>query len=300
MKNILITGGTGLIGSRLTSLLAENGYNVSILTRKPRGNGTYKEFKWDIDTDYVDSEAIENADYIIHLAGAGIADKRWSNERKKELYHSRIGTANLLYRKCSELDRYPQAFISASGINIYGLDSGEAVQWEDQPELGSDFIAELCKDWESAAAQFADMGTRVVCLRTPMVLAREGGALPKMSLPVKWGLGAPLGSGKQIISWIHIEDLCRLYLFAIENSILGAFNASASQTLTNREFMARLAKSLSRPYFMPVVPAFLLKGFLGEMAGLVLGGNNASNEKILGEGFEFTFPGINSALENLK
>lgn len=299
MQNILITGGTGLIGRHLAKLLEENNYAISILTRTPRRKSPYQEFKWDPAERYIEDEAIKKADYIIHLAGAGIADKRWTSRRKKELYESRISTARLLYEKCLAVSHFPKAFVSAAGTSIYGLDSGGEVQKEDRKNLGSDFLAELCKDWEKAAQQFNKNGVRVVFIRTGMVLAKESGALPQMAWPARFGLSAPLGSGRQYISWIHIYDICRLYLFAVQNNISGVYNAVSPHPVTNKEFMKTLARVYGMPYFLPNVPAFALKMVYGELAETILGGNNVSHEKILKEGFEFSFTNLNSALENL-
>ncbi len=296
---ILITGGKGMIGSRLSDLLYKKGHDVLILSRNPKKTGRYKEYKWSVEDHYIDDEAIKRADVIIHLAGANVGEKKWTPSRKKELYSSRIDTANLLFEACERLGNFPKAFISASGSTIYGVNSGQEVQFEDQKRLGDDFLANLTKDWEKAAKRFEDKKVRVAIFRTAVVLTMEGGALPRYVFPAKFGLAAPLGSGKQMVSWIHIQDIARLYLFALENEISGAYNASSTETVSNKEFMKRVSKILSRPFFVPNVPAFALKLVFGELAEVVLGGNNLSNEKILQEGFVFEYPDLNSALENL-
>ena len=298
MKQILITGGKGLIGRNLSKLLVENGYAISVLTRKPKPNTSIKEFAWSPKEGTIDTEALKNVDAIIHLVGAGIADKRWTKKRKEELYRSRIGTTNLLFETCREINHFPEVFISASGIAIYGTDSGEVLQKEDQLSFGQDFLANLTKDWEEAALLFKEKGTRVICLRTGIVLSKEGGALAKLALPAKLGLSAGLGGGKQYMSWIHIADMCNLYLFALQNNIKGSFNAVSSEPVTNKTFMKNVASVLSRPFFLPNVPALFLKIGLGELSDVLLGGNKVSNEKIMREGFVFQYPDLNSALKN--
>ncbi len=299
MKQVLITGGNGLIGKELALRLSIKKYDIRILTRSPKQETNFKEYEWSPNDGEIDPKALLNADIIIHLAGAGIADKRWTEKRKQELYSSRIDTANLLYKTCEELNHFPEVFISASGIGIYGADSGGALQMEDQPELGNDFIGILTRDWEKAAYQFSDRGSRVVCLRTGIVLSKDGGALPKLALPVKFGLGAPIGSGKQYMSWIHIDDLVNMYVHALESKLEGSFNAVSGESVTNDEFNRQLSKVLSRPYFFPKVPSFLLKIALGEMADILIGGNKVSNEKIIQEGFVFQYPDLNSALKSI-
>ena len=197
------------------------------------------------------------------------------------------------------LNRFPKSFISASGISIYGADSGDAIQTENQQKLGDDFIANLAKDWEKAAFQFENHNVKVATVRMGIVLSKEGGAYPKLALPIKFGLGAALGKGSQFMSWIHLDDLCRMYLYIIETELSGIYNAVATQPVTNKKFTELLAQNLSRPYFLPNVPSFLLRLGLGELSDILLGGNNVSNEKILKEGFVFKYPDLNSALKNL-
>ena len=299
MRNILITGGNGLVGKELSDLLVENKYNIRILTRNPKKSSKYEEYLWSPKEGIIDPEAIKNTYAIIHLAGAGIADERWTDKRKKELYSSRIDTANLLYKICEEIKYFPEVFISASGIGIYGADSGNEWQVEDQKEIGEDFIATLSKAWEKAAYYFAERGSRVVYLRTGIVLSKKGGALSKLALPARLGLAAPLGSGSQYMSWIHMSDLINMYLFALDKNIKGAYNAVATNPVTNKEFMKLISKALSRPFFLPKIPSFLLKLGLGELADILLGGNRVSNEKIIHEGFTFNYPELNSALNNI-
>jgi uncharacterized protein (TIGR01777 family) len=295
MKKILITGQSGLIGKHLTELLQEKGYEVCGLSRSPKGEN---QFFWDVEKMQLDSNALKNVSVIVHLAGAGIAEKRWSAARKKEIIDSRVKSAELLYQSVKNEAIPLETFISASGINYYGTITTENIYTETD-QAGADFAAQCCVVWEEAADRFAEM-TRVAKLRTGVVLAKNDGALKKMLPPLKMGVGSPLGSGKQYMPWIHIDDVCQMYLWAIENtSAGGAYNAVAPEHITNRDFMKKIAGQLKKPFFFPAVPAFVIKLIFGEMGSLVLEGSRASAEKLMKEGFSFQFPQLNEALKNV-
>ncbi len=299
-KQVLITGGSGLIGSHLTQLLLKKKYSVAHLSRSEKNENGVKTYVWDIEKQEMDKEALATADYVIHLAGAGVADHRWTKSYKQEIIQSRTASARLLYNTVKNLKKNKiKAFLSASGVGIYGEDTGSAEILESSPH-GTDFLAHVCEKWESSADKMEALGMRVVKLRTGMVLSEEGGALTKLVKPIKLGAGAPLGSGQQYISWIHIDDLCRMYLAAIENeNYKGAFNAVGPRPVTNEELTKAAAKVLKKPLFLPNVPSFALKLALGEMANIVLGGNKVSSQKIEAMGFEFNYSTIDAALNDL-
>ncbi len=299
-KQVLITGGSGLIGAHLTQLLLDNNYSVSHLSRSPKKDGPVKTYIWDIEKQEMDEEAVKNADHIIHLAGAGVADHRWTKSYKQEIIQSRTASARLLYKTINGLkNHHIKTFISASGIDIYGEDTGGAEMLESSPH-GLHFLAEVCEKWEAAADRMGELGLRVVKLRTGMVVSKKGGALPKLIQPIKLGAGAPLGSGKQYISWIHINDLCNLYKAVIEQEVYqGTYNAVAPRPVTNEDFNKIAAKILDKPLFLPNVPSFALKLALGDMASVVLGGHKVSSQKIEGTGFTFQYHTLEAALKNL-
>jgi uncharacterized protein (TIGR01777 family) len=298
-KNILITGGTGLVGSHLTPLLIQQGYQVSYLSRNAEPINNVKIYQWNVEEGYMDTKAIEGADYIIHLAGAGVADKRWTKSRKQEILESRTQSATLLFNALKTTKHQVKAVISASAIGYYGYDTGS--QWVDEnSQPGDDFLADVVQKWESSIQQMASLGVRVVSLRIGIVLSEEGGALAKITQTIKVGAGAPLGTGKQYFSWIHIKDICRIFVHALENEQMqGIYNAVAPGPVTNEELTHQIAHVLDKPLVLPHVPAFALKLALGEMAAAVLGGNKVANRKLLATGYTFEFPQLRPALENL-
>ncbi|MDC1465441.1 TIGR01777 family oxidoreductase [Polaribacter sp.] len=291
MAKIVITGGTGLVGKRLTELLIERKHEVRILSRNPK----YKnEFKWDVSKGFVDEKAIENIDYIIHLAGAGIADKRWTKERKEVIVNSRVATANLLFNKIKEQKIALKGFISASGSNYYGAQTNEKIYKESAP-VGTDFLGEVCRKWEAAAHQFKDLNIPVTILRTGVVLSKTGGALEKMRTPIV----SPLGSGNQYMAWIHIDDLCEIYIKAVEGVLTGVYNTVSPESHTSKTFSKTLARAIKRPYLPIAVPGFLLKLVFGELAIILLEGSRLSSYKLEKKGFVFKYKELESALESL-
>lgn len=299
MATILITGGTGFIGRHLSIKLKEKGYNVLLLSRNSSRGNRHSVYNWNPDKNEVENEAIERADYIIHLAGAGIGDKRWTKKRKELIISSRIKTCELLFKKVQESGTELKAFISASGIGWYGAETSERIFSETDPP-GGDFIGDVCRQWEKSADRFQESGIRTVKIRTGIVLIRKGGALSRMTLPVKYGFGSALGSGKQYLPWIHIDDLCEIYIRAIEDrSMTGVWNAVAPEHITNREFMRMLAKVLEKPFFFPAVPSFVMKLMFGKMSEILLKGSRVSADKILSAGYKFKFPDLENALKDL-
>lgn len=291
MIKILISGGTGLVGRHLTKLLEKKGYKVAILSRNPKEEN---EFKWDVKRGYIDKKAFKDVTHVIHLAGAGIADTRWNEKRKKIIIKSRVNSANLLFKKIQEFEIPIKGFISASGIGFYGAITSDHI-FEENDSPANDFIATVCKKWEKAANQFSKLSIPVTILRTGIVLSKNGGALEKMNTPL---FLAALGSGKQYMPWIHIDDLCNLYAKAIEDSNFnGVFNAVAPNSDTNKTFTKTLGKVLSK-YVLPIhIPSFILKGILGELAIILLEGSRISSKKTA-DFYDFKFPDLTTALQN--
>jgi uncharacterized protein (TIGR01777 family) len=291
MAKILITGGTGLVGKRLTAMLKERNHEVRILSRSPKG---VNEFKWDVSKSFIDDKALDNIDFIIHLAGAGIADKRWSNERKKVIIDSRVDTANLLFHKIKAQNISLTGFISASGSNYYGAQTSDEIFGEKE-DAGTDFLGDVCQKWEAAANQFKELNIPVTILRTGVVLSKKGGALEKMKTPVI----SPLGAGQQYMSWIHIDDLCNVYIKAIEEDFRGVYNTVSPEHQTSNSFSKTLAKATKRPYLPIAVPGFLLKLVFGELAVILLEGSRLSSKKIEEKGFVFKYLNLKEALKSL-
>jgi len=295
--NILVSGSTGLVGTELIKKLQNKGHSVRKLVRKSKGNPD--EFVWDLKTGQIDKNAFENLDCIVHLAGANIG-KRWTKEYKKELYNSRIGSANLLLQHCLKNNIRLKSFISASGISYYGTFTSDKILTENDEIFYQDFLADLSQDWEKAADQFSGISERVVKLRISPVLSKKGGSFEQLQKITDLNLASGLGSGKQWFNWIHLEDLSEMFVNAVENENLnGSYNAATDEIPTQRDFMKKLAKAKGKFFFPLNVPAFILKLILGEMSEIVLKGTRVSNEKIRSEGFIFRYPGLDSAFENL-
>ncbi|MBC7886434.1 MAG: TIGR01777 family protein [Ferruginibacter sp.] len=306
MQTILITGGTGMVGSKLTKHLAGKGYRVIILTRKTPAsthadpNITYS--LWDVSQQTIDISAVQKADYIIHLAGAGVVDKKWSIAYKSTILKSRTESSALLIHTLQNNVHSVKAVVSASAIGWYGEDPSPGKDGfieSDDPADG--FLGETCKLWEESIAPVEKLGIRLVKVRTGIVLSNEGGALPEFKKPIRLGLAAILGNGKQVLSWIHIDDLCRIFTEAIENQQLeGSFNAVAPNPVTNKVMTLALAKQLKGKFYIPVdVPKFVLKIMLGDRSTEVLKSTKVSCEKIKQTGFTFLYPSIEAALAQL-
>lgn len=299
METVLIAGGSGTIGKYLSQKLIENGFKVIWLTRSNKSINGIKTYLWDVKNQFLDEKAINSADYIINLAGENIGDKRWSSKRKKEIIESRVESNNLLFKKITEQNKNLKAFISASAVGYYGMVTTDKIYVEnDLP--ASDFLGLVCNNWENSCNLFENKGIRTVKIRTGVVLNSGKGALSKMIFPIKMFIGSPLGSGKQFMPWIHIEDLCNIYLKAVtDEKMFGAYNAVAPEHISNKEFTQILAGMLKKPIILPNLPAFVLKIILGEMAKIVLEGSRISSKKIENLGFHFKYPTLNSALKQI-
>jgi len=297
-KNILITGASGLIGSRLTERLLEQGYSVSHLGRTTR-SGRLRSFVWDVNQNQFDRAALEGVDTIVHLAGAGVADKRWTERRKQEILESRTKSTQLLFNELKKGDHTVKTFVSASAIGYYGFESGNETLTENSA-AGKDFLANVTRQWEDEANKIETLGIRLVKIRIGIVLSEKGGALKEMSRPIKLFAGSPLGSEHQYMSWIHLDDLCRIFMMAIDDERLrGPYNGTGPYAVTNRELTQAIAKALHKPLILPAVPAFVLKLLLGEMSDIVLQGSVVSSKKIQQAGFKFQFTTLEEALHDL-
>jgi uncharacterized protein len=298
MAKVLITGGTGLIGNTLTDILIKKGHEVAHLSRSAKQNGEVKTYQWDLDTMTIDTAAFRNIDSIIHLAGAGIADKAWTDERKKEIIDSRVKAAELLKQGCDKEGVKLQSYISASAIGWYPLIISEQTFNEESP-AGKGFLAEVCQLWEQSADQFNEIAKHVAKVRIGIVLAKDGGALPQMALPVKLFAGAPIGKGSQAMPWIHIQDVASMFLHVLEKQLDGIYNAVGPENATNAEFMQTIADVLDKPMLLPNVPEFMVKLLFGGKADLITKGVKISSEKIKKTHFVYEYPTLNTALSNL-
>ena len=298
-KNVLISGGSGFIGSHLTGLLIANGYSVSILSRNEKQNkGDIFYYKWDVANQTIDEKAVLNADFIIHLAGENIAEKRWTAKRKAEIIDSREKSTQLLYAVLKKNNKKLDAFISASAIGIYGAINGEEICSEDTT-YANDFLGYTCQKWEGAIDFIENLNIRTVKIRTGLVLGKNDGFLKKLIPLFQFRLGSALGSGKQYMPWIHVDDLCAIYLQAVMNpNMEGAYNAAVLDNTTNSIFSKTLARIFGYSIWLPNVPAFVLKLVMGEMAVIVLTGRRVSSDKIEQTGFQFQFKNLDEAIRN--
>ena len=308
MPVVLICGGSGLIGKRLTQLLTEKNYTVIILTRQPilndkRDNINASYAIWNPEAGTIDTQALAQADYIINLAGAGIADKRWSAARKQIITQSRVKSGQTIVAALNNNFNKVKCVVSASAIGWYGDDDllkDEKGFTEDAPAAPG-FLGDTCKAWEQSIDGAAKAGTRIVKYRIGIVLSKEGGALKEFAKPVRFGIAAILGNGKQIQSWIHIDDVCRMFIYALENeAVQGVYNAVAPRPVDNRTLIIDLAKKTKGSFYISAyVPSFIIKMLLGEFSTEVLKSTTVSSEKIRRTGFQFIYPSIEAALNTL-
>ncbi|WP_130735607.1 TIGR01777 family oxidoreductase [Flavobacterium sp. J27] len=297
---VLITGATGLIGRELSELLLQNGVGINYLSTsksKLRTEKNYKGFYWNPNTGEIDKNAFEEVEVIIHLAGASVSE-RWTKSYKEEIINSRVLSTRLLFQTLSKNQNQVRHIIAASAIGIYPS-SYDKVYNEENKEVDDSFLGDVVLKWEEEVAQFKRLSLLVTKVRTGIVLAKEGGALQKMVQPIKFGLGAAFGTGKQYQSWIHNHDLASLYYFILLHKLEGIYNAVSPYPVTNNDFTVAIAKKVKAPYFMPNIPKFILKLMLGEMHEILLSSQNVSARKILGKGFQFQYASLDKALQNL-
>lgn len=297
--HVLITGGTGLIGRPLTQALLAKGYQVSHLSRSKGTSQVVKTYLWDVAKGQIDEHCIDGVDTIVHLAGAGIADKRWTKKRKQLLIDSRTQSIKLLYDLISKrTDHQVKNMISASATGYYS-NRGDELLTEDSPPL-HDFLGTCCIEWEQAVNEGQKLNLNITKFRTGVILATQGGALPPLSLPIKFGLGTTLGNGRQYIPWIHLQDAVDMYVKAIDEQLPPAvYNMVAPNPVTNKQLTQAVARQLRKPLWLPNVPAFVLKLLLGEMSLVVLGSTRVSSQKIEDAGYQFKFTTVAEALKNI-
>lgn len=298
-EKVIIAGGSGMVGSHLTELLKEEGYQVAILSRKKSGekNGV-QYFQWNPLEGEIDQNALADADHIINLTGRNLNDKRWTEAFKNELYCSRVESTRFLLEKVKEQQAPVKSWANASAVGYYGFDRSEKLT--EESASGDDFLARICRDWEEEAQKISELNIRLGIFRIGVVLAPEKSALQQMEMPVRYWAGAPISPGDQVVPWIHVEDLCKMLLFFLKNAdVKGTFNAVAPQPATNEELMRKIAEVEGKPMFMPTVPKFALKMLLGEAANLVTGNLNISSKKIQSAGFQFKYTEVKGALKDL-
>ncbi|MCA0430757.1 MAG: TIGR01777 family oxidoreductase [Bacteroidetes bacterium] len=300
MKKILIAGGTGFVGKQLIPFLVEKGYSIHVLTRKSSANTleNIRFFQWDIEKQYIDKKAFEGVEILINLTGANIGEKRWTNDRKKELIDSRIKSIDLLYQYISKNKFDINTFISSSAVGFYGAITTDKL-FVETSKNGNDFLASVCRKWEAFALKFTNLGIRTVVLRKGVVLVKNGGMVQKLTPLAKRGITVSLGSGKQYLPWIDIRDLVRLYEFILSNStVSGIFNAIAIEQITMNDFSKRLLHSFGKKSFLPNVPSFIIRLLFGEMSVMLLEGSKVSNEKLKTTGFIFEFDTLEKSLSS--
>lgn len=298
MKHIVIAGGSGFIGTALANILHSSGYKVYVLSRKESKEfETYSRIQWDATSEGEWAKYIDSASAVIQLTGANVGTKRWSEQYKSEILSSRVVSTSLLVSVINKSSSPPEAFISASGVGYYG-DSPHSVICDEYQKNGNDFLARVCSQWENATVTLRN-DVRKVIIRIGVVLDPNEGALAKLALPYKFFVGGSLGSGSQMFSWIHREDLVNVFMFAITTTtVQGIYNASAPNPVTMKEFSSTIGNVLHRPSIFPV-PSFALQLLLGEMSTIVLCGQNAPPLRLLEEGFRFEYEKIEPAIRNL-
>lgn len=297
-RTFLITGGSGLVGQRLTELLLAEGHAVKHLSRSKKPGGRIESFVWNVDDDHVDPEALVSVDVIVHLAGAGIADARWTEARKKELVDSRVETLDLLKRHLAASSHTVTTLISASAQGFYEPNVGRVLCEDDVADEG--WMGQLCVAWEDAASSWRDLGIRVVINRIGLVLSNRGGVLEALVGPIEKRLSPVFGSGSQVYSWIHVDDLCRMIMFEAANADMqGVFNAVAPHPVNQREFSAAIAIQLGRPVLTLPAPRFFLRAALGERADVVVDSYDLGSDKVQQAGYDFEYTTISEAMASL-
>lgn len=297
---VLITGATGLVGEELTKLLLQNGFKVHYLTtskKKIENQTNYQGFYWNPKLGEIDIDCLLGVDAIIHLAGSSIA-KRWTNKYKQEIIESRVLGATLLYTALKSNPHQVKQIVSASAVGIYP-DSLTNNYSEEFSNYSNTFLSNVVIKWEDSVDQFSRLGLHVCKIRIGLVLSNNGGVLSQLVKPIRFGLGAIFGSGKQWQSWIHIKDLVRVFAYAIENNLQGIFNAVAPNPVSHRDMMFTIARKLHKPLFVPNIPKIIMKLILGEMHTLLFESQKVSSVKIQQLGFQFKYDTIDKALDEL-
>lgn len=307
MPVVLISGGTGLIGANLTRHLLDRNYDLIILTRDKNKTSENKRIRysyWDVKKQIIDINILKEVDHIIHLAGAGVMEKKWTAEYKKTILESRTKSAELILKTLKEIKYQVKTFISASAIGWYGEDPKPLERKEGfiETDLPSqDFLGETCLLWEASLEHAKNMDIRLVILRSGIVLSNAGGAFKEFKIPLRFGVATIFGNGRQMLSWIHIDDLCRMYCDSIENGYLnGSYNAVSPEPVSQKKFMIALGEKLRHRFFIPVhIPVFVLKMVLGKRSVEILKSATVSEKKIKVAGFTFLYPTLDAALDEL-
>lgn len=297
---ILITGATGLVGQELVGLLLQNGHIVHYLStskRKLVTNENYKGFYWNPKTSEIDTNSLSNVDVIVHLAGASVA-KKWTSAYKEEIVESRLLSTRLLFQTLQKTPNQVKQIVSASAIGIYP-NSLSNIYHETDLDVDVSFLGNVVKQWENEVSQFAKLELIVSKIRIGIVLAKNGGALQEMAKPIKYGVGAAFGSGKQYQSWVHIHDLVAIFHHVIKNKLPGIYNGVSPYPVTNSELTKAIAKTLQKPLLLPNIPQFMMKLILGEMHQILFSSQNVSCRKLLDENFQFKFSSLDKALNDL-
>lgn len=297
---ILITGATGLIGKKMVSLLKKDNHIIHYLTTsksKINQSANEKGFFWNPSTNEIDLAAFEDVSVVIHLAGASVS-KKWSKAYKNEIIQSRVQTANLLFKTLQSHPNKVKQFVAASAVGIYPNDL-TAIYNEDDSKIDDSFLGEVTQLWEESTNLFKSLPLLVTTIRIGVVLAKESGALVEMTKPIIYGFGAALASGKQYVSWIHIDDLVAIFKYVIDNNLEGIYNAVSPYPTTNEELTKAIAKTIHKPLFLPNVPKFMLRLLLGEMHQIVTSSQHVSSRKILDAGFQFQHALLSKSLQNL-
>lgn len=297
-KQILITGATGMIGKKLINVLLQLGHNISILSRKPRNIKNVTVYTWDVYKQQIDADCMKGIDTVIHLAGEGIADKKWTKERKQQIIDSRVLSTQLLYKTIKETNAPVSTFISASAVGYYG-NRGDEILTE-QSATGTGFMAKCCKLWEDSVDEGQALNLRIVKLRVGVILGKGEGALASLEKPILFFAGAALGSGKQWMPWVHIDDIVAMFKKAVDDEdFKGTYNACAPFPVTNATLTKAVAKQLHRPVWPIKVPEKVLEMILGKMSAVVMNSTNTSAQKLLDTGFNFKFTHLEDALADI-
>lgn len=305
MATVLISGGSGMIGTSLTRHLTDRDHNVIILTRQKDKVSDHPKISyslWDVEKGLIDKNAVLQADYIVHLAGADVMEHKWTEEYKKKILESRTKSAALIIDVLKNEDHHIKSFVSASAIGYYGADPKEGQKQDGFIESdlpANNFLGETCLLWEASVDPVTTLGIRLVKLRTGIVLSRKGGAMDEFKKPLRFGIATIFGNGKQTVSWIHVDDLSRMYCESIENMYLhGPYNAVAPQPVSQKNLMLTLAAALRHRFYVSVnVPVFLIKLLKGKRSIEILKSTTVSSKKIKATRFTFLYPTIESAID---
>lgn len=299
MAIILISGGTGLVGKALTKRLLSEGHEVRVLSRNPQSSSQLKSFYWNVEKNEIDEKAFDGVEHILHLAGSGIADKRWTDARKQDIIDSRVNSMKLITEVVKKKNIQLKSFVGASAIGIYGMTTSEKI-FTETDKGANDFLTQSCGQWENSYQQIQALSNKNCIIRIGVVLSKDGGALKRLLPIFQLGLGSAVGSGKQYMPWIHIDDLVSVFHEALFNPNYNEiYNAVSAEKTTSNSFSKQLATSLSKPFFFPNVPAFVLKLVFGEMANVLLEGSRVSNKKLVDTGFQFKYHTLSEALQEI-